>query len=128
MRGKKGANVLTEQVIFLVLNVLFLSVLLAFLYFQGAGKIILEKNTAKQIALLIDSSAPDSEIVLDLSALAKKKDSSFSWDRVVQISGNSVMVTLDGKSKGEYSFFKKVSARADPQLDNKFKIIIQELS
>ena len=87
IRNKRGMNLLTEQVVFIILNVLFLSILLAFLYFQGAGKIILEKNTAKQIALLIDSSNSGTEIVLDLSNLNEKKESEVAWRDVVSVSG-----------------------------------------
>ena len=127
IRNKRGMNLLTEQVVFIILNLLFLSILLAFLYFQGAGKIILEKNTAKQIALLIDSSTPGTEIVLDLSNLADKKDSEITWKDVVSVSGKEIVVRLDDKSEGKYMFFKDVNVRIDPASDTSYRIVISEV-
>ena len=127
IRNKRGMNLLTEQVVFIILNVLFLSILLAFLYFQGAGKIILEKNTAKQIALLIDSSNPETEIVLDLSELSKKKDPKLEWKDVISISGKDIIVRLDEKSEGRYSFFKNIDVRVDPASDTSYRIVVSEV-
>ena len=127
IRNKRGMNLLTEQVVFIILNVIFLSILLAFLYFQGAGKIILEKNTAKQIALLIDSSNPETEIVLDLSELSKKKDPKLEWKDVISISGKDIIVRLDEKSEGRYSFFKNIDVRVDPASDTSYRIVVSEV-
>jgi len=127
IRNKRGMNLLTEQVVFIILNVLFLSILLAFLYFQGAGKIILEKNTAKQIALLIDSSNSGTEIVLDLSNLNEKKESEVAWRDVVSVSGKDVVVRLDEKSEGRYTFFNDVNVRIDPASETSYRIVISEV-
>jgi hypothetical protein len=123
-RGSKG-NILTENVVLLVLNLVFLSILFGFLFLHSGGKSIVEKNTAKQIALLIDSSEPYTEIALDLSAAAKNKDKNFPWERVVQISGNTVIVKLSEKSQSTYTFFNAALASANPRPQEEMTYIIR---
>ena len=65
-RGKKGA-ILMENVIFIILNILFITILILFLLRQGQGAVLLEQSYAKQIALLIDSAKPEMTIILDMT-------------------------------------------------------------
>jgi hypothetical protein len=55
-----------ENVIFTVLNLLFLTMLIIFLLRQGNGAIVLEQSYAKNIALLIDSAKPVTEMKLNM--------------------------------------------------------------
>ena len=61
---KKKGSILTGNIIFILLNLLFLSILILFLIKQGEGAIVLEESYAKQIALLIDSAKTESVIVV----------------------------------------------------------------
>ncbi|MEK6881807.1 MAG: hypothetical protein AABY22_19470 [Nanoarchaeota archaeon] len=125
----KKANILTENVIFIILNLLFLSILIGFLVLQGGGKIVLEKNYAKQIALLIDSSYTYDqndkiEIVINMEKALKEKDEDFSFDRVVSITGNEVKFKLSEKSEAKYYFFNDVNVAARPLNDKEYVIVI----
>ena len=63
---EKRGTVLVENVIFIILNLLFLSILVLFLVKQGSGAIVLEQAYSKQISILIDSAKPPMEIQLDM--------------------------------------------------------------
>jgi len=107
----KRATILVENVIFIVLNLLFLTILILFIAKQGAGAIVLEQSYAKQIALLIDSAQPGMFIELNMKKgkeLAEKNGIDFA--EAVRISGNTVIVKLSEQGGYSYSFFNNVKA------------------
>jgi len=65
LRNKK-ANLLYENVIFIVLNVIFLVMMILFIQMKGSAIAIAEEETAKQISLLIDASKPGTYLEVDL--------------------------------------------------------------
>ena len=125
-RFSKKGDILVENIIFIMLNFAFLSILILFLVKQGAGAIVLEQAYAKQIALLIDSAQPVMEIRLnmaDAKELAEKNDLDFnSKGQIVSITDNIVTVKLSNKGGYSYSFFNDVEVNAYP--DNEFYIFI----
>jgi len=66
IRGRKGEDIF-PNVIFIVINLLFFSILLIFIFNASTGAFIYEQAYAKQIALLIDYSTPKTDIKIDLS-------------------------------------------------------------
>jgi len=107
-----------ENVIFIILNILFLAILILFLLRQGQGAILLEQSHAKQIALLIDSAKPDMTIILDMNKakdLAEKNGLAF--EDIVIISNNIVTVKLSEDGGYSYSFFNNVDV-GNPYPDN----------
>ena len=60
--GKKRGEIVLENIIFIILNLAFLTILVLFIISQGNGSVILEQSYAKQIALLIDA-APFNSIM-----------------------------------------------------------------
>lgn len=104
-RGSRG-TILVENVIFIILNLVFLTIMILFIVKQGAGASILEQGYAKQISLIIDSSNPGSIIeinMVDAKDVADEKGVPF--DEVVSIEGNFVTVKLSEKGGYTYSFF-----------------------
>ena len=115
MKNKK-ATLLVENIIFIVLNLLFLTILIIFIVSKVGGAAVLEEKYAKQIALIIDSAKPGMEIHLNMEdAIEKAKDE--NWDeKIVSIDGNIVTVRLREKGGYSYSFFNNVDA-GNPYLD-----------
>lgn len=119
MKSKK-ATILIENVIFIILNVIFVSILLLFLWKQGSGVVLLEQTHAKQISLLIDSAVPGMEIKLNMNdAMKVANENKIDFDNVVSITGNVVKVKLSDKGGYEYSFFNDVKVNAFPQTNSK---------
>jgi hypothetical protein len=113
---KKG-NVLMENIVFIILNLIFLTILILFLLKQGSGAIILEQSYAKQIALLIDASKPETEIYLNMEKgkeLAEKNGLNFK--DIVKIYDNIITVKLSKDGGYSYSFFN------DVELDNPYPV------
>ena len=123
---KKRGNILTENLVFIILNLIFLSILIGFVAIQGNGHAVSEENYAKNIALLIDSSQPYTEITLDLEKVSKKIDKDFPFSQVVHISDNTVIVKFSDESAGSYSFFNDVRASANPSSSTSYVLRIEE--
>lgn len=116
IKNNRG-TILVENVIFIVLNILFITILILFLSRQGNGAVVLEQSYAKNIALLIDSAKPVTEMKLymkDAIDLAEKNG--ISREEIVRISNNLVIVKLSDKGGYQYSFFNNVDATAYPDV------------
>ena len=112
---KKRGAILIENGIFIVLNVIFISILVLFLWKQGSGAVLLEQTYAKQISLMIDSAQPGMEIKLNMQrAKNLAEDNKIDFSEVVRITENIVIVKLSQKGGYEYSFFNDVKATAFP--------------
>ena len=119
MINKRG-EILVENVLFIVLNIIFISLLIFFLFKQGSGAILLEQTYSKQIALMIDSAKPTMEIKLNMEKAQKiSKENKIDFSEAVSITGNVVKVKLSQKWGYEYSFFNDVEVKAFPERDDK---------
>ncbi len=106
---KKRGNILVENIIFIILNLIFLTILVLFLFSKISDVAILEEKYAKQIALIIDSAKPKMEINLDVEEMIKEaKDNSWELNNVITIDDNLVTVKLREKGGYSYSFFNNV--------------------
>ncbi len=113
-RNRSGV-ILVENIIFLILNILFISILLLFLFRQGSGAIVLEQSYAKNIALLIDSARPVTEMELNMKegfVLAEKNG--IERKDIVTVNENIITVKLSDKGGYEYSFFNNVDVTLYP--------------
>jgi len=107
-RNSKRGNILTENVIFIVLNLIFLTILFLFLFSKMGDVGILEEKTAKQIALIIDSAKPGMEISLSIKDAVEKANKENREGKIVFIEGNIVTVQLKEGKGYSYSFFNDV--------------------
>jgi hypothetical protein len=123
--NKKG-TILIENVIFIVLNILFLVILILFLYRQGNGAVVLEQSYAKNIALLIDSAKPITEMKLNMDdAFALAEKNGVKPEEIVKINGNIITVRLSDKGGYDYSFFNNVNVTAYPDISPNNNYIIK---
>tara|TARA_B100000315_G_C14531003_1_gene566171 strand:- start:442 stop:828 length:387 start_codon:yes stop_codon:yes gene_type:complete len=122
---RKKGQILPENVIFIILNLIFLSILIFFVYAKSGGEARLEENHAKQIALIIDSAKPYTEIHLNMKDAIEKADENNWKENIVSISGNTVTVKLREKGGYSYSFFNDVGVSAYQDKEN-YVIIVSE--
>jgi len=121
-----------ENVIFIILNVLFLAILILFLLRQGQGAILLEQSYAKQIALFIDSAKPGMTIILDMGkakGLAEKNGLKF--EEIIINANNIITVKLSEDGGYSYSYFNDVDVsiypdNSDPEHVTSYVIKINE--
>ncbi len=123
--SKKG-NILTENIIFIVLNLIFLTILILFLFSKMGGGAVLEEKYSKQIALLLDSAKPGMIIHLNMEdAIEEAEKELGKISELVVINGNIVTVRLGEGSGYSYSFFNDVDATAYlDKTDNKRYVLI----
>jgi hypothetical protein len=106
--SKKG-NILTENIIFIILNLVFLSILIIFLFSKMGAAAVLEEKYAKQIALILDSAEPGMAIYLNMEdAIKIAKKENRDLNNVISIQNNVVSVQLREKGGYSYSFFNDV--------------------
>ena len=124
---KKRGQILIENIIFIVLNLIFLTILILFISSKTGSESLLEEKYSKQIALMIDSSKPGMIIHLNMEdAIEKANDNNWAKNKIVSISGNTVSVKLREKASYSYSFFNDVNviAKFDTYKKNEYFFII----
>jgi len=127
--SKKG-NILTENIIFIVLNLVFIMILMLFLFSKIDSTAVLEEKYAKQIALMIDSGMPGMTISFDMKDAYDKLEEGLEWADAVKINGNKVYVKLSDKGGYEYSFFNNVDVgfySDNPEEEGHYVITISEV-
>jgi hypothetical protein len=127
---KNKGEILVENVIFIILNLIFLSILVIFILKQSSGAVMLEDSYAKQIALLIDSAKPqNSEVVIQLDmGDGSKIDKTWfaqNFNRVLNVEGSVVNVKLSEKGGSSYSFFNDVAVSTEVGPTGQALIIIR---
>lgn len=111
---KRRGNILVENVIFIVLTLIFFSILIYFIFSRTGGASLTEEELAKQVALIIDSSKPGTIVEINVEdALAKAKKENYQ-KTIITITGNVVTVKLREKGGYSYSFFNNVDASVFP--------------
>ncbi len=129
IRGKKG-DILIGDVIFIILNLVFLSILIIFIVTKANDASRLEEQYAKQIALIIDSAKPVMTIHLNMEdAIKKATGNNQDISKIVAVQGNVITVKLDDKAGYSYSFFNDVDVNVYPDTganSNEYVIIIDE--
>lgn len=119
MKKNKKGNILTENIIFIVLNLVFLSILVLFLFTKMGSSAVLEENYAKQIALIVDSAKPGMIIHLNMEdAIETALDEGRNLKEVVLIQDNIITVQLREKGGYSYSFFNDVQVDANLDTTN----------
>lgn len=110
--NNKGEELLTSNVVFIILNIVFFIMIIVFIYIQSSGSALVEQKTAKQIVLLIDASEKGTEIKLNVEeALNKAGKENIDINNAIRIDNqnNLVIIKLAEDSSYEYSFFNEVS-------------------
>ena len=111
---RKKGSILTENVVFIILNLIYLTILVVFLLRYSTGLNLVEESYSKQIALILDSAKPGMEIYLNMEDalnLAKEKWGEIYLDKIIQIRENIVTVKLSEKSGHSYSFFNDIEIK-----------------
>jgi hypothetical protein len=110
-KNKKG-EILTENVIFIILNIVFFSILLGFIYLQGDSIHLMEEETAKQIALLIDGARPGTVMEVHLEDFADRiKKEGIGEGQAIVIDNQKQVIIVQGSldSFYEYHYFNDVN-------------------
>ncbi|MFH1710876.1 MAG: hypothetical protein ABH840_01030 [Nanoarchaeota archaeon] len=102
MKKRGSVDLMSSVVIFILLNVLFFSVMFAFVYISGSKARIYEQAYSKQIALIIDEAKPGTNITLDLSKIYEvaRKEKRFDKMIILDTENNLIEVRLQNSEEG----------------------------
>ena len=92
-RNKKG--VLTGTVIFLILNVVFFTLVLFFASQSISGLDIKEKILAKQIALFVNSAKPETLMIFNIQKYIDMAEKKLEVENIVKIEDGNIKVKLN---------------------------------
>tara|TARA_Y100000034_G_scaffold119917_1_gene162191 strand:- start:1117 stop:1518 length:402 start_codon:yes stop_codon:yes gene_type:complete len=110
-RLNKKANILQENLVFIILNVVFLAAMLIFIYLKASSIHLMEEESAKKIALLIDTAKPNTEIQLNLKDFFEKAEKEgMKRDKTVEIDKTRNLVIVRGSkdSSFQYGYFNDI--------------------
>jgi len=106
--GKRGEGLLMSNVIFILLNLLFLFLLLAFVYRVSSGAPFYEQSYAKQIALSLDSAKTGMTIFINFEKgleIAEKNNQNKNDILNIDNEENIITIKLDSKGGYQIKFF-----------------------
>lgn len=101
--NKKGMDVSYSAIIFLTLNIIFISIMIVFVSSSGNNSLLHEQIYAKEIALFLDSAKPGMEILLNFDKgfeIAKGNNREVNLVKIDE-ENNEVQVSL--RSSGGYN-------------------------
>jgi hypothetical protein len=116
-RNRRGTTLLIENIIFIILNLVFIAILIFFLISRSGSAAVLEEKYAKEIALILDSAKPGMMITLNMAdaiKIAKDGLGEESIDKIVSIDKNVVTVKLRENGEYSYSFFNNITFADKP--------------
>ena len=102
MKKRGSVDLMSSVVIFILLNVLFFSIMFAFVYISSSKARIYEQAYSKQIALVIDEAKPGTNITLDLSKVYEvaRKEKRFDKMIILDAENNIIEVRLQNSGEG----------------------------
>ena len=99
------ASPVIENVIFIVLNIMFFAIMILFVVKSTGSAAVYEQAYAKEAALIIDSAKPSMVILMNIEdALKIAKSNSIKEEDIVRIDSAEKRIILKFSSKGAYSF------------------------
>lgn len=105
IKDKKGAY-LAGVVIFIILNLVFFSLMFFVLTRTTSGASFYEQASAKQIAILIDSAKPGTTITADISELMDKaEENNFQIKNIIFLDNKEKLVRAQASNGGGYTFY-----------------------
>lgn len=125
MEENEENEILTEEIMFIILNLTFFISLLVFII--NSSDIFYQQSYAKKIALLIDSAKSDTEITIDITKLANiAKKYNRDIKDIIEIDNQNKKVIVKVKDEYGYSFpfFSSFNVKKMIE-DDKLKIIIK---
>lgn len=115
-RMSKKGELLVENVIFIILNLAFLSIVVLFVVQQSSSVSELEEVYSKKAALMIDSAKPAMKLKFDMGeGLEEAEDSAINFEDALRVEDNNVIVSLSNKTSHSYHFFNKVNVSSYPE-------------
>jgi len=125
LKNKRGSEMILPPLMFIVLNIVFFSVLLVFVVKASTGALVYEQAYAKQVALLIDEAKSDMQILVDFEEGVEVAKKNKKTSGLVKIDNktNQVVVSLGSKGGYSYKYFSDYEVNAYEVVEDNLIII-----
>ena len=126
---KRKAMLTYPEIIFLVLNLAFFSVLIVFVGGSVNGRPVYEQAYAKEIAFIIDEAKPDMEIFLNMGESLEEFEKDKPLDAVsLDKDKNKVIVNFGSSGGKSFQYFTNSNLELDQKISstnkyNKYLVI-----
>jgi len=117
---KRGANILTENIVFILLTLIFFSILITFIFSRTTSAVLIEEELAKQTSLIIDSAKPGMTIMMNVEEAIGKAEKEKYAGKIITVQNNLITVKLREKGGYSYSFFNDVDASIYPDYPDSY--------
>lgn len=105
IKNKRGEELVSEQIIFFCLNILFFAILLLFIVKTSSNSAVLEETYSKNIALTIDSLRNGTSVTMDITKLYDKAQSNkYTNKPLVLIDDKNYIVNVKLSENSGYGF------------------------
>jgi len=127
MKSKKSQNLITGVIMFLILNIIFFSIMFIFVGTVGTTGGFVEKEYSRKIALAIDKFVPGTEVSVDIRDLyAYARSNHYAGNIVIMdYSANRVTVKLKNGDGSSFYYFVKLNSGAVSIDEKKMELIIK---
>ncbi|PIO05236.1 hypothetical protein COT47_05610 [Candidatus Woesearchaeota archaeon CG08_land_8_20_14_0_20_43_7] len=127
MKSKKSQNLITGVIMFLILNVVFFSIMFIFVGSVGKTEGFIEKEYSRKISLMIDKSLPGTEVSIDISELySYARNNNYAGNIVtMDYVNNKVIVKLKDGEGSSFYYFSKLNSGAVSIDEKKMALIIK---
>lgn len=103
MQGKK-AGIIFPNIIFILLNLMFIALLIFFAARASSGALVYEQAHAKQIALILDQAKPNTFMSIDFQEAIDTAKKNSKTKNLVVLDKEKNKVTVSLSKNGGYSF------------------------
>jgi len=126
IRDKKAIEIIYPSLIFIILNLIFISMLFVFVMRSPGHAVAYEQIYAKKIALLIDRAKPGMEISLDVGEAQEiAEKNKINSENILEIKNNKVFVSLAEGGAYSFNYFSEYDVDYSVE-DNFLKLKINE--
>ena len=115
---KRRGNILVGDVVFIILALVFITMLFIFVAKQSSSSALVEEKAAKEIALAIDAAEPGTQITISVDRLFSGNKPEVKEPILINNEKRIVKVQLKDKSGYSYGFFSKKNVNV--KLDNEY--------
>jgi hypothetical protein len=124
MKNKKATNFITGTVMFIIINILFFSIIFLYVSNIGSKTNSLEQIYSKKIALVIDNLERNTEINISILEITSEAEKNKFYGEILSFDCDKGIVTVYASPGGGYSyyFFTKIN-QEDITLDRENKIL-----
>lgn len=127
MKNKKSQSLITGVIMFLVLNVVFFSIMSIFVNSVGTTASFIEKEYSRKIALSLDKFVPGTEVSVDISELySYARNNNYAGNIVIMdYTNNKVTVKLRNGEGSSYYYFTKLNPATVSIDEEKMALVIE---